>query len=222
VARRDGHVVLFDLDGVLADSRAAIAGCINHALAAGGQAVHAEADLHRYIGPPLPLAFAELLGEPVESAAVARCIASYRERYASASLTDTVVTPGIAEALARLEPTHRLGVATSKPRAFAEPLLEALGLRRYFDAVAGPDLGTPVEDKATTVGAALRALGATRGAMVGDTSYDMVAAHARGLRAIGVTWGIGRAEELLAAGAEVLVAEPGELPAALSPRAATP
>jgi phosphoglycolate phosphatase len=220
--RRDGHVVLFDLDGVLADSRAAIAGCINHALVAGGHAARPEADLHRYIGPPLPLAFAELLGEPVESAAVAGCIARYRERYASASLTHTVVTPGIADALARLAPTRRLGVATSKPRAFAEPLLEALGLRRYFDAVAGPGLGAPIEDKTATVGAALRALGATGGAMVGDRSFDMLAARAHGLRAIGVTWGIGAADELLAVGADVLVAEPGDLEAALSPRAARP
>jgi phosphoglycolate phosphatase len=218
----DAAVVLFDLDGVLADSRAAIAGCMNHALAAGGHAVQPQADLHRFIGPPLPLAFAELVGEPVDSAAVAACIASYRERYATASLTDTVVMPGIAGALAGLAEAHRLGVATSKPRAFAEPLLEALGLRPFFAAVAGPELSTPVEDKTTTVGAALRALGATGGAMVGDTSFDMVAAHAHGLRAVGVTWGIGSEEELRAAGADVLVHEPAALAAALSPRAARP
>jgi phosphoglycolate phosphatase len=215
-------VVLFDLDGVLADSRAAIAGCINHALAAGGHALRPESDLHRFIGPPLPFAFAELLGEPMESAAVARCITRYRERYAVASLTETVVTPGIPDVLARLATTHRLGVATSKPRAFAEPLLEALGLRPHFDVVAGPELSTPTEDKTATVAAALRALGASGGAMVGDTAFDMVAAHAHGLRAIGVTWGISGAEELLAAGAEALVAEPAELPPALSPHAARP
>jgi phosphoglycolate phosphatase len=218
----DAAVVLFDLDGVLADSRAAIAGCMNHALATGGHAVHPEDALHRYIGPPLPLAFAELLGEPVDSAAVAACIAAYRERYATASLTDTVVTPGIADALAALAERHRLGVATSKPRAFAEPLLEALGVREHFAVVAGPELGTALEDKTTTVGAALRALGATGGAMVGDTSFDMVAARAHGLRAVGVTWGIGTADELLAAGAEALVHEPAELAAALSPPAARP
>ena len=216
---RNGHVVLFDLDGVLADSRAAIAGCINHALAAAGRPVRPEPELHRFIGPPLPLAFAELLAAPADSAAVAGCVASYRERYATASLTDTVVTPGIADALARLSRRHPLGVATSKPRAFAEPLLDALGLRRWFAAVAGPDLSTPVEDKTTTVGAALRALGATSGAMVGDRSFDMVAARAHGLRAVGVTWGIGSASELTAAGADMLIAAPAELPAALSPPA---
>jgi phosphoglycolate phosphatase len=217
VPDRDDDVVLFDLDGVLVDSRAPISSCINHALAANGQAERDPADLYRYIGPPLLTAFAEILAEPVTSATVAGCVASYRERYREASLTETAVTPGIADALAALAHAgRRLAVATSKPRPFAEPLLDVLGLRRFFAVVAGPELDAPGEDKTATVGAALRALGATRGAMVGDRSFDMVAARAHGLRAVGVGWGIGSREELVAAGAERIVAAPAELPAAVS------
>jgi phosphoglycolate phosphatase len=217
VPGRDDHVVLFDLDGVLVDSRVAITGCINHALVANGLPAREPAELYRYIGPPLLAAFAELVGEPVTSPAVVGCVASYRERYAEASLTETAVTPGIADALAALgRGGRRLGVATSKPRPFAEPLLEVLGMRRFFAVVAGPELDAPAEDKTTTVGAALRALGATRGAMVGDRSFDMVAARAHGLRAVGVGWGIGSRAELLDAGAERIVATPAELPAAVS------
>lgn len=212
---RDG-VVLFDLDGVLADSRAAISGCMNAALAASGLPERPAADLYRYIGPPLPLAFAELAGADPDSDTVAALVTGYRARYATASLTETVVTPGIATALGALQRAgRRLGVATSKARPFAEPLLEALGLRPYFEVVAGPALDTPPEDKTTTVGRALRALGASAGAMVGDRSFDMVAARAHGLRAIGVGWGIGSRAELLAAGAELIVATPDELPAAI-------
>jgi phosphoglycolate phosphatase len=217
VPERDNGVVLFDLDGVLVDSRAAITGCINHALAANGLPERDPAGLYRYIGPPLLEAFAELLGEPVGSSAVGGCVASYRERYAVASLTETAITPGIADALAELASEgRRLGVATSKPRPFAEPLLDVLGMRRFFTVVAGPELDTTAEDKTTTVGAALRALGATGGAMVGDRSFDMVAARAHGLRAVGVGWGIGSRAELLAAGAERIVGTPAELPAAVS------
>jgi phosphoglycolate phosphatase len=217
VPDRDDDVVLFDLDGVLVDSRAAISGCINHALAANGLPERDPAALYRYIGPPLLAAFADLVGEPATSPAVLGCVASYRERYAEASLTETAVTPGIADALAALASAgRRLGVATSKPRPFAEPLLDVLGLRRFFAVVAGPELDAPGEDKTATVGAALRALGAARGAMVGDRSFDMVAARAHELRAVGVGWGIGSRAELLAAGAERIVATPGELPAAVS------
>jgi phosphoglycolate phosphatase len=210
-------VVLFDLDGVLADSRAAITGCINEALAAQGLPRQDPADLYRHIGPPLPLAFAEIVGESPDSELVAACIAGYRERYAVASLTDTEVMPGIADALAGLAGAgRRLGVATSKPKPFAEPLLDALGLLPFFAVVAGPAFDAVRESKTETVGNALRALGASRGTMVGDRSFDMVAARAHGLRAVGVAWGIGSREELEAAGADVIVAAPDEIAAAVA------
>ena len=49
--------------------------------------------------------------------------------------------------------------------------------------------------------------------MVGDRSFDIIAAHAHGLPAIGVTWGIGTREELRDAGADAIIDRPDELPA---------
>jgi phosphoglycolate phosphatase len=208
--------VLFDLDGVLVDSRAAISGCINHALAANGLPEHTEAALHRFIGPPLAVTFAELTTHAPDSALVVSCISSYRELYAEASLRLTTVVPGITDALAEVGADYRLAVATSKALAFAEPILSALGLRDFFDLVAGPSVTAPTEDKATTIGAALSGLDADRAVMVGDRSYDIVGARARGLPAIGVTWGIGGSDELTSARADAIIEAPTELPAAIS------
>ena len=204
--------VIFDLDGVLVDSRAAIGGCINHALAAVGRPTRPEHELHAYIGPPLAHAFGELLTLAPEAPEVAAMMAAYRERYAAASLTDTTVEPGIPEALEALAREHRLAVATSKPTAFAEPLLAALSLREHFEFVAGPLLDANAESKTETLATALGALGPTTAVMVGDRSFDVVAAHAHGLPAIGVTWGIGSAEELREA--DRLIDAPSELPEA--------
>jgi phosphoglycolate phosphatase len=204
--------VIFDLDGVLVDSRAVFLSCVSYAFDKHGLPQREPAELLPYIGPPFAYAFGELLGVPHDAPIVEACIDGYRERYASASLTETTVEPGIPEALAALN-GHRLAVATSKPRAFAEPLLEAMGLREHFEVIAGPELSARAEDKTQTLGRALRELGTTRAVMVGDRSFDVLAARAHGLPSIGVTWGIGTPEELEGAGADRLVTTPAELPA---------
>jgi phosphoglycolate phosphatase-like HAD superfamily hydrolase len=48
--------------------------------------------------------------------------------------------PGISAVLCELGHSFRLAIASSKPRMFAEPLLDALGLLGFFELCAGPDL----------------------------------------------------------------------------------
>jgi len=204
--------VIFDLDGVLVDSRAVFLACVKHAFAKLGLPARPDEELLPYIGPPFAFAFSELLGVAPDDPLVHACIDGYRERYKDAMLTETTVTPGIPAALTALK-AHRLAVATSKPLAFAEPLLSAMGLRGHFDVVAGPDLDARAEPKTETLGRALDQLQATEAVMVGDRSFDVVAAHAHGLPAIGVTWGIGDADEL--AGAERVIGDPEQLPEAV-------
>jgi phosphoglycolate phosphatase len=200
--------VIFDLDGVLVDSRAVFLSCVRHAFAKLDLPERSDEELLPSIGPPFAYAFGELLRVPHDAPIVAACIDGYRERYKDASLTETTVFPGIPDALTDLN-GHRLAVATSKPHAFADPLLEAMGLREHFEHVVGPDLSARTEDKTATIARALAALGDTRAVMVGDRSFDVVGAHANGIPAIGVTWGIGDAAEL--SGAERTIDDPAAL-----------
>lgn len=202
--------VLFDLDGVLIDSRAAITGCINHALRQVGLPPRPVAELTPAIGPPLIDTFARLAGADRAHA----CLAAYRERYRTASLEETELVPGILPVLAALAAQVPVALATSKPRPFAVALCAALGLAEHLTAVAGPALEDPHEAKGTTVARALDALGLAPGApvpLVGDRAHDVVGARANGLRCAGVLWGIGSEDELRAAGADVLVATPADL-----------
>ena len=208
------RAVLFDLDGVLIDSRVAIVRCIEHGLREQGVAVPPAAELERFIGPPLVDAFAELAGPDLAAA----CLASYRERYVHSSLEETAAVPGAREALAEIAARVPVAVATTKPRAFAEPLCERLGLAEHLRAIAGPELNAPEEVKTVTVARALAALGFAPGAdvpLVGDRSHDAEAAAANGIPCVGVLWGIGDEAELRAAGASPIVDRPADLAAAL-------
>jgi phosphoglycolate phosphatase len=208
--------ILFDLDGVLVDSRIAISRCIGHALTQQGLSRPSIDSLEQFIGPPLTRAFAELTGHSEDSELVLACLASYRARYRNASLRETTVFPHIPATLTRLSEHYRLAVATSKPLAFAEPLLTALGLRASFDCVAAPDLGAHREDKAVTIRSALSALSTTNAVMIGDRSFDITGAHACGIPVIGVSWGIGSRHELTEAGADAIVDTPNDLPKAIN------
>jgi phosphoglycolate phosphatase len=202
--------VLFDLDGVLVDSRAAIGASMNHALVSLGHERREEAELHRYIGPPLYGAFSELTGKPTDSDEVAALMAAYRARYAVASLRDSLVYDGIEEALETLGREHTLAVATSKPRTFAVPLLEVVGLSRHFAWIAGPEMDAMMEPKAVTVRDALAHVGGPPAVMIGDRIHDIEGARANGIPVVAVAWGIGDATEL--SGADALVRAPDEIP----------
>jgi len=215
VAERAPNAVIFDFDGVLVDSYRAVTGAINAALAEHGLPAREPAELRHFIGPPTFTAFSELTGEPPESDAVAAIVATYRERYAAVYLTSTPVFEGVVEMLDALARRMPLAVATSKSALFAEPLLEELGLAGYFAVVVAAAADDAADDKTAIVGRALDALDRAEAVMVGDRSFDIVAARAHGLPAIGVSWGIGSVEELRAAGAEVIVDAPGELVALL-------
>ena len=211
VAHPTPHALIFDFDGVLVDSYAAVTGSINAALVEHGLPARPQADLRRFIGPPTFSAFSELTGQRPESDAVAAIVATYRERYAEVYLTQTRVFDGIEPMLEALAARMALAIATSKSVLFAAPLLDALGLTRFFVAVAAADADDTQDDKAAIVGRALALLDERPVAMVGDRSFDIEAARAHGLLSIGVTWGIGSTEELRAAGADLLVEEPSEL-----------
>jgi phosphoglycolate phosphatase len=205
--------VLFDLDGVIVDSREAITTCLNHALRDGGHPERPASDLYRHIGPALADAFGELLELPRDDEAVVACVAAYRAIYTTESLRLTKLIPGMAEVLGRLD--ARMGIASSKPVAFSEPILEQLGIRHHFEVVAGPDLNPFGETKTTTIANALGVLGKPA-VMVGDRHHDVEGAHANGIPCLGVTWGIGTRAELETAGADLLAERPGELPAAIA------
>jgi phosphoglycolate phosphatase len=207
---------VFDFDGVVIDSRVAVRSAVNETLVQHGFPPRPADVLDRFIGPPVLAAFAELTGEAEDSELVAACAATYHERYASVYLEKTSLVDGIGAVLAEL--TLPLALATAKPFEFVTPLLESLSIAGRFRCVFAPSMSALDERKTVTVAKALNALGAASAAVVGDRSFDVEAAHANGVRAIGVTWGIGDRGELHTAGADVIVERPVELLELLQPR----
>jgi phosphoglycolate phosphatase len=116
--------VLFDLDGVLVDSRVAFVRNINAALSEHGLPERPADELVQHLGPPLHRTMALFARDEEQIDAL---VLSYRARYRSTMAAESSVFAGIPEALDELASTRPLVVATSKAAALAEPLLEQWG-----------------------------------------------------------------------------------------------
>ena len=205
--------VLIDLDGTLTDPREGILACRKHALSAIGHSLPADRELERFIGPPLQDNLAALLGSD-NAGRVGDAIASYRTRFAATGMYENTVYPGIREALGELrERGAAFYVATSKPGVFAERIIRHFDLDGCFRAIYGSELDGTRSHKTELIAHILHAQSLPRETtvMVGDRAQDIAGATANGVLAIGALWGYGSRDELVAAGAEVLCAEPALL-----------
>lgn len=201
--------VLLDLDGTVIDSRAGVAASCEAALRALGHTPDTDFDVAPLIGPPLPQVIARLLAGYGDDRVEAG-MRAYRAHYGETGLFMATVYPGIADAVRRLAQQARCIVVTSKRKDFATRIVRALDFADAISGVYGTELDGSLDDKALLIASVLRQERLDAGAttMVGDRSHDMIGARANGLRAIGVLWGYGSRDELEAAGASAVVAEP--------------
>lgn len=209
--------LLFDLDGTLTDPFEGITNCLRYALEKLGCPCPGSRELSVYIGPPLRRNFAALLGSE-DPETVERAVSLYRERFAELGLYENAVYPGVASMLDELRASsYNLFVATSKMRAFAEKILEHFGLSSYFVEVCGAEPDGRLDDKADLLRELLKThrLDTARTLMVGDRKHDVAAAKRNGVRALGVTYGYGSAEELREAGADIICESPSSVVSAV-------
>jgi phosphoglycolate phosphatase len=206
--------LLIDLDGTLTDSREGIARCYMHALREMGREPPSAAELERFIGPPTRVVMSELLGTH-DAELIERGVRIYRERFSTIGLFENALYPGILDALAELRSrSFRLFVCTSKPEVNAVKILEHFRADQLFQHIYGCELDGTRSEKAEVIAYALEHehIAPETAIMIGDRHHDINGAHANGVRAIGVLYGFGSAEELRQAGADALCASVAELP----------
>jgi phosphoglycolate phosphatase len=187
---------LFDLDGTLLDSAPDICGAVTTVLAKTSRPDVPYDHLKSYIGRHLVDLFSDLFPEATQEQ-VDAWIDEYRQVYPARGHTATRLYPGAAEALERLGGVKT--TATTKSTQTATHILNTFGLAHHFAHIQGTD-GFPSKPAPDVIHRALAAIGveAKEALFVGDSVPDMVAGHAAGVNVCAVTYGYGRAEDLLA------------------------
>jgi pyrophosphatase PpaX len=202
-------VVLFDFDGTLVDSGAIIMASFRHAAQEVLQREIADIQVTAMLGgASLQEQMAAIAPDRVEELVVA-----YR-RHNEPLHDELECCAGMLDVLDRLHAEgRRLGIVSAKRRETVELAFARLPLRDYFDVIVGGDDTVRHKPDPEPILLALERLGvrAQDAAYVGDSPFDVGAARAAGVHAIGVTWGgIHPMED-----ADAIVSTPEELLAAL-------
>lgn len=209
-------IVIFDLDGTVWDSRPGIVACLVHAFDELGLEPPDEGRMIAAIGPPLRTMLADL---GVHEDLLDTGVAAYRERYLSTGVYEAELFPGVVEVIDRLiDRGDTLATATSKGSVPTATMLDHFGIRDRFEVVGAATMDGTATTKSEVLAMTLDGLGRPDPLgcrMVGDRYHDVEGAAGHGIRCVGVAWGYGGREELLAAGAESVADEPSELPGLL-------
>jgi phosphoglycolate phosphatase len=213
------RLICFDLDGTLVDSVEDIRDGLRAALAAVPPAGPRDAEALALAGFGLPLeeffAVARAPGHPHHGpTGEARFIEAYKAHYAEHLLDRTRPFEGVVAMLQALRARAdvRLAIATTKRSETARRIVDGLGLHPYFHHVRGSEglRPKPAPDVLMAIAEELT-LDREGGVMIGDTTRDVAAAHAAGMRSCAVAWGETGAERLRAAGAHAIAFHPRDV-----------
>ena len=209
--------LLFDMDGMLVDTREGILKCAKHALNAFGIEVEELSSLTKFVGPPLSYSFMEFYGFSEEDAK--KAVAIYRARYSEKGQFECYVFPGVPEMLeALLDKGYRICIATSKLESYAKTMLDRLGIGRYFELVIGATPDETISTKDQVIEESLKRMGITdrsKALMIGDRKHDVLGAKKCGLDSFGVYMGCAESLEHETAGATYIASSIEELKNAL-------
>ena len=205
-------LLIFDLDGTLADTKDDIATAVNLTLREFKLPPKEPATIYGYVGDGvrklLQRAFEDQPQGHYEQA-----LKVFRKHYLAHLLDTTQFYPGVLEVLDHFK-NKKKAIATNKPFEYTSKIIEGLGVRHRFDLVLGGDSTNYLKPNPAIITEVLSRLGVKgdRAIMIGDGVNDILAARAAGTQSCAVGYGLGRAEDLLAVNPDSFCENISDLP----------
>jgi phosphoglycolate phosphatase len=204
-------LIVFDWDGTLLDSAAAIVHSIQRACDDLGLAQPDDATARSVIGLGLVDALARVVPD-LPSSRHQELAGRYRHHYLSRD-HELVLFDGVTDLLQALRSRgHTLAVATGKSRVGLDRALGHTGIGNLFAATrcADESVSKPAPDMVLELMDEL-VFAPDRTLVIGDTTHDLLMARHAGCDAVAVSYGAHPLHELLSAGPRAHCASVGEL-----------
>lgn len=192
-------LIVFDLDGTLADTVPDIAAAANRACRYLGLEEHPDAAVQQMIGGGEKEFIRRLIG-PEHADRFDEALALYLDYYSRRLVDRTRLYPGVKETLAAL-PGKKLAVLSNKLERLTRGIVERLGLAPFFAAIKGGDSYGALKPDPEGLTALIEELDQfpERTLMVGDKPADVLAGRGAGTHTVAVAYGYGEPVALKAA-----------------------
>ena len=189
-------LILFDLDGTLADTSEGIYGAYHYSCEQSGIPLN-ENSLNGVIGGNLLRVFTDRFG--LNEQAARKTIAIYRRWYEEHGIWKAKLYPGMKDVLHQLAEKYILGVATLKREDFAKKMLPMLGIDNCFQMICGMDVNDTL-DKEQIIWKCMKQADVkpSETLLIGDSESDLNGAVTCGVDFLAVTYGFGfKTDEVL-------------------------
>jgi len=198
-------IVMFDLDGTLADTGLDLADSVNFTRRHFELPPLPQRLVYAHIGRGVEHLLNQSLPEP-SAQHFEEVMRVFLAHYEAHLLSRTVLYPGVREVLGRFRGKRRL-VVSNKLHRLTLAVVRGLGVAREFDAILGGDSAVEKKPHPALLHLALKnfQISAARAVMVGDSDTDIEAGKRAGVMTCGVTYGLGNQADLLAAQPDLLI-----------------
>ena len=183
-------VLVFDLDGTLAETRVDLALSVNHALGESGLPRHPIETVVQFVGDGARRLVERAVGPGEKDEIYDEVLDSFLAHYTEHCTDQCEACPGVAETLGRLAPIP-LCVLTNKPLHPTEKILQALDITPYFQMVIGGDSDFGRKPDPAGLLHLIETVGVPpgRALLIGDTRVDVLTAREAGCFCAGVRYG---------------------------------
>lgn len=185
-------IVVFDLDGTLADTAIDLAAALNHALEHMGRHRIPVETVRNMVGHGARALLRKGLAATgdVDDALVERGFPQLLEYYEAHIADHSRPYDGVEAALDALATQGvKLAICTNKLEGLTHRLVAALGWQDRFDAIVGGDTLPQRKPDPAPVREAIARAGGGRAAFVGDSINDTEAARAAGIPSVALSFG---------------------------------
>lgn len=205
------ELLLFDFDGTLIDSKLDIATSVNLTLRDLGLPQRSVEEIYGFVGDGVKRLLRLSVGEEHDEL-YEKALSVFRQHYLAHCVRTTRFYPGIDAVLEHYK-NRKKAIVTNKSLEYTLCIVDGLQAKNWFHAVEGAGNTSDLKPEPSMLFRVLDRLNVdpSRTVMIGDSTNDVRAAQAAGVKACAVGYGYGNREKILALTPDFFCERPEDL-----------